>query len=211
MMAVQVVPLAADRWQEAGAMLARAFHADPQFAALFPDDAGRPAILQPFFRMALIGALHTDQIVESTPSLSAAAVWSPPGHRAGPTMSSALSSTPQMLRWLRSAPLGSVRQAMAWGSRCEQRRRQLMPDAHWHLVMLGVEPARQRFGLGAALVRHGLARADADRLPTFLQTEDARNAAFYGKFGFTTVEYVSPEDEPLGIPVWLMTRRPRDR
>jgi ribosomal protein S18 acetylase RimI-like enzyme len=210
-MAVTVEPLAADQWRDAGAMLARAFDADPQFRALFPNDADRPAILQPFFAMALIGALHTDQMVETTPSLSAAAVWSPPGHRSGPTVSSSLRATPQMLRWLRAASPRSVRQAMAWGSRCEQRRKRLMTDPHWHLVMLGVEPARQRLGLGAALVHHGLARADADRLPSFVQTEDARNAAFYGKLGFETVEYVSPQDEPLGVPVWLMTRQSRDR
>lgn len=46
---------------------------------------------------------------------------------------------------------------------------------------------------------------------SFVQTEDARNAAFYGKLGFETVEYISPQDEPLGIPVWLMTRQSRHR
>ena len=34
-------------------------------------------------------------------------------------------------------------------------------ESHWYLPMIGVEPSAQGEGLGAALLRHALARCDA--------------------------------------------------
>ena len=57
-------------------------------------------------------------------------------------------------------------------------------EPHWYLPWLGVDAALQGDGLGAALLRHGLARVDADRVPAFLETPNPRTVPFYERHGF---------------------------
>jgi ribosomal protein S18 acetylase RimI-like enzyme len=58
-------------------------------------------------------------------------------------------------------------------------------EEHWYLPWLGVDSARQGTGLGASLLRHGLARVDADHAPAFLETPNPRTVPFYERHGFT--------------------------
>lgn len=57
-------------------------------------------------------------------------------------------------------------------------------DPHWYLPWLGVDSARQGAGLGAELLKQGLARVDADHLPAFLETPNPRTVPFYERHGF---------------------------
>ena len=75
-----------------------------------------------------------------------------------------------------------------------------------YLSHIGVVPERQGEGLGSALMRDGLARADRDGVPTWLETSRVENAAFYESFGFRTA---IDEDAPDGGPhIWFMRRDP---
>jgi GNAT superfamily N-acetyltransferase len=83
----------------------------------------------------------------------------------------------------------------------------LAPPEHWYLMLLGVDPARQGQGLGAEVMAPVLARADADRLPCWLETFDSRNVSFYLRHGFAVVEEgVEPTS---GLRYRLMLRDPR--
>ena len=67
-------------------------------------------------------------------------------------------------------------------------------------------PERQGEGIGTALMRDGLARADRDGVAAWLETSIARNAAYYEGFGFRAVV---DEDAPDGGPhIWFMRRDP---
>jgi ribosomal protein S18 acetylase RimI-like enzyme len=73
------------------------------------------------------------------------------------------------------------------------------PGRHLYLQFLGVEPTRQGLGLGSTLIRPMLARADAESLPCYLETSDARNVPLYQSHGFTiTVEEVEPNSAIRG-------------
>jgi ribosomal protein S18 acetylase RimI-like enzyme len=63
-----------------------------------------------------------------------------------------------------------------------------VPEPHWYLMIVGVDPALQGRGVGSALVKEGLARADQEDVPCFLETSNERNLAFYERFGFAVVE-----------------------
>ena len=68
----------------------------------------------------------------------------------------------------------------------------------WLLAILGVDPDRQRQGLGRAVVTPGLAAADREHLPAFLETQDPTNLMFYESLGFTTIaELQLPHDGPM--------------
>jgi ribosomal protein S18 acetylase RimI-like enzyme len=208
-MTVSVVPLAPDRWREAGEMMGRAFADDATRAAMFPDPGSRVELIRLSFQMGVRQALVDGASVDTTPSLSAVAVWFPPGGRTRPSLLSTLANARLSIRFVRLARLSGFRRAMGVPLRYERRHNRLMPRPHWYLEMLGVEPSRQRFGLGGVLVRHGLQRADADRVPVFVETETAANAAFYSKLGFQTLEFSPAENDPLDIATWCMLREPQ--
>lgn len=208
-MTIEIVPLSDDQWAQAGAMMGRAFEHDPARMALFPDPATRSEQLRLQFQMGLRQAVVDGFVIDTTRTLSALAVWVPPGHSAKPSMRSVRANLPLSLRWVRLAGVGDVTRSTRLLLRYSRMHDKLMPQEHWYLEMLGVDPSKQGLGVGAALVRHGVARADADELPAFVETETAANAAFYAKFGFRTLHYSSAAEEPLGVPTWRLRREPR--
>ena len=79
-------------------------------------------------------------------------------------------------------------------------------DEHWYLVAIGVDPALQGSGVGTRLLAPGLAAADAEGLPAYLETEKERNLPFYGRHGFEVRDEISRRGTPT---VWTMWREPR--
>jgi len=67
-------------------------------------------------------------------------------------------------------------------------------------------PPRQGKGLGGRLIEDALARADADRVPCYLENTKVRNLPFYQKHGFEViVEEKVAEDGPT---IWAVKREP---
>jgi predicted N-acetyltransferase YhbS len=81
-----------------------------------------------------------------------------------------------------------------------------MSEPHHYLMVLGVDSEKQGQGVGSKLIAPGLARADADRLPCYLETMKTRNLDFYGKHGFEVVH--AGEIPKGGPPFWTMRREP---
>lgn len=79
-------------------------------------------------------------------------------------------------------------------------------EPHWYLALLGVDPSRQRSGLGAALLRPVLEHCDATGEPAYLETQKPDNLAYYARFGFEERDRITVGDSP---PVWLLWRDPR--
>lgn len=73
----------------------------------------------------------------------------------------------------------------------------------WYLPFVGVDPVRQGAGIGAGLVRAGLAHADLDGLPAYLEASTPRNRALYERLGFEVVGEIRAADSP---PLWPMLR-----
>jgi ribosomal protein S18 acetylase RimI-like enzyme len=79
-------------------------------------------------------------------------------------------------------------------------------DPHWYLPWLGVDPSRQRGGLGSRLLERGLARVDADHLPAYLETPNPRTIPFYERHGFEVVAAAAAGQCP---PITSMLRAAR--
>jgi GNAT superfamily N-acetyltransferase len=204
-MTAPVVPVAADGWRQAGVVMAHAFVDDPVFVAMLPDSGRRPRALLAIMRW-VVRLRRIVGRVDTTPDGRAVAVWRPPGYRETPAAQlRAAASVPPILRYCSVADLRRLASGM---SRWERRRNELMAEPHWVLEGVGVEPSRQRLGLGVVLVRHGFARADAERVPVMLEANSESNRTLWGKFGFEVIDYTDPADEPLGVPVWRMVRQP---
>ncbi len=72
----------------------------------------------------------------------------------------------------------------------------------WFMDLVAVHPSARGRGLGRRLIEHGLAKAREDDLPTFLETAQRSNVAYYERFGFGVV---GEKQAPGGGPtIWFM-------
>ncbi|MGN9847106.1 GNAT family N-acetyltransferase [Nonomuraea sp. H19] len=79
-------------------------------------------------------------------------------------------------------------------------------EPHLYLPCMGVIGGRQGAGLGSAMLRHRLERADADGLAAYLEASSPRSRALYLRHGFEDLgEPVRVADSP---PLWPMWRPP---
>lgn len=196
---MEIVRLRDDQLAEASAMLARAFHADPAWVWLIPDERRRASVLPWLFGIGFEIAA-ADVWTTAGPILGCAR-WLPPGRppvRVGPALR-AFIATPLRLREATS-------RFFAYGRALEKMRIDVANGPHWYLAGLGVEPSQQRKGIGSALLAPGIEGAGRDGLPCVLLTNDEQNLSFYERHGFRTV---LEGDRPTGGPhAWAMVRKP---
>jgi ribosomal protein S18 acetylase RimI-like enzyme len=182
-------------------MLARAFQDDPAWHWVVPDDARRAALLPWLFRINF-EVTEAEAWVTDGGAIAGCSRWLPPGRpeiHIGP-----------MLRALVATPL-RAREAtsrfFAYGRAVETMRASVMPEPHWYLAGIGVDPARRRNGIGGLLMQPGFAHSADDRVSCALLTNNPANLDFYASHGFEVVrEGRTPENGPHA---WMMRRRPQ--
>jgi ribosomal protein S18 acetylase RimI-like enzyme len=176
------------------ATLVSAFIADPVERWLFAEPLEYLTHFPTFVAAFGLGGFAS-QTVFRLGDFAAVAIWMPPGAEAnGDAIVAALSE---------SVP--SDKHADTF-SVLEQMDAAHPNEPHWYLPWLGVDAALQGAGLGAALLRHGLARVDADRVPAFLETPNPRTVPFYERHGFV----VSNVSQAGACPPVTSMRRPAD-
>ncbi|HEX2258029.1 MAG TPA: GNAT family N-acetyltransferase [Afifellaceae bacterium] len=173
------------------ATLTLAFAADPPCRWMFPDPAQYlrdfPAFARAFGGAALAAGT-------ARASDGAAALWLAPG--AEPDEEALVAVVEERVEdRLRSE---------AFAVFAEMGR--LHPqEPHWYLPLIGVEPALQGRGLGAALIRPVLEQCDAAGLPAYLEASSPRNRPLYERLGFERGATIAGGGCP---PIAAMLRRP---
>lgn len=193
--------LSTDQLAAAGKAAGRAYVDDPGWAHIIPSETQRARDLPWLMDIALrYGQRFGDVFVSGTPA-TGAAVWLPPG---------ATTLTPDRLDQVGflAAPARLGTEAFARFERfvahLVARHTSLVPEPHWYLMMLGVEPQAQGRGTGHLLMQPLLDRADREGLPCYLETARERNLSFGTRHGFEVVG----EADLKGVPrTWLMKRR----
>ena len=199
----RVVPLEAHQLGQAYEVMGWAFRDDQLLKYLVPDDAKR-ARLAPSFVGKVVRYCSRYGVVQTTPAVEGMACWLPPDH-------SSPSFTGMLRTGLLTEPLkfgwAGFRWFMDMVSDTEKVHKRAVPRRHWYLWGLGVEPSEQGKGIGGALMRPILARAEAEGLSCYLETQNGSNVPFYRRHGF---EVVSDGEVPKrGLRVWAMVRGPR--
>jgi GNAT superfamily N-acetyltransferase len=190
-MSEAIVQAGPARVPELAALLGRAFTDDPML--VWPFGVERTEVITNFFlvfdeQIATLGWLW-----EASAGLGVAA-WIPPGSEQV-MMDIDRSMRPTL------AAMGSRHEDM-WEWIADNFPR----EPFWYLDHLAVATEHRGTGLGAALIRHGLAFADRDGVPAFLETGRPENVGYYERRGFTTI---SDEDAPGGGPhIWFMQYSP---
>ncbi|RCV52895.1 GNAT family N-acetyltransferase [Marinitenerispora sediminis] len=172
-----------------------AFMDDPVARWLFPEASERARLQQRFYRAQLA---HPAAEADLAGHREGAALWlrlaagqSPHGqHPEAPA------AGPPPDFGAGGARLHALGQALA--------RRHLGREPHLYLACMGVAAGRQGGGLGSAMLRHRLRRADADGLAAYLEASSPRSRALYQRHGFEDLG--APVRVADGPPLWPMWR-----
>lgn len=188
--------------QPVARVLAQAFYDDPHFRWIVRDDAKRMQRLERGFAAfaSRIWLPHGESYAHER--VAGAALWMPPNtwHL---SVVAQLRLMPATIGALRGDALRLLR-ALTFIERKHPRT-----PAHWYLPIIGVAPAWQGRGYGAALLRPALERCDADASPAYLEASTLRNVTLYERHGFKVLEKCHYASD--GPPLWRMWREPRDQ
>jgi len=95
--------------------------------------------------------------------------------------------------------MGAVEKAM------EEEKKNLNIDPYIYLFTIGVSREFQGKGFGGKLLRAVIEKADTERKPMYLETQNEKNVSLYEKYGFYVTKKIDLP-EPLNLPMWLMVR-----
>ena len=195
-------------------VLARAFSDDALYVDLFPDAARRLDVLRAMFG-AVVGHALTFGEVTTTPGVEGAACWLAPGKtdltlwRVMRTGFGLMGTGFGLMRAMVTLRRDARRRFLKGESHVGRMHKRLIRSPHWYLLALGVMPEAQGRGIGGGLLRPVLARADAERLPCYLETQTEDNVRFYERRGFDVVEAGELPGQRVSVPMWYMIRVPR--
>ena len=203
-MSAEVTTLTERQVPAAGATLARAFQNDPLMVYTIPDAAERERLLPELYaRMVRFGVL-TGEVLATKGAPNGVAVWLPPNAQwTRENMQKAgMHETPALI-----GDEAYQRYRDVVGREWQARERDMLGPC-WYLFLIGVEPSRQRGGLGRALISPVIKRADESDQACYLETENETNVAFYSKQGFETI--VNGEEAgATGVRFWTFRRWPK--
>lgn len=195
-------PLRRTSIDTAAVTMERAFLSDPLFIWVFPRSATRATALRTFMRGGLEYGVRYGRVT-SAHDAKAVSIWVPPGP--GLTM-------PRMVRsGFFGLPFrigfGPFARFIGANEVMDKIHKRGVPEPHWYLMLVGVDPELQGRGVGSALVKEGLIQADRGGFPCYLETSEKRNLAFYERHGFFVLEEtVLGKGGPVA---WAMRREPQ--
>jgi ribosomal protein S18 acetylase RimI-like enzyme len=180
--------------------LAAAFEEDPVFGWLLQDKRRRHDKLERFFALELGEVVLPSGAAWMSPGGLGASLELPPGGWRMPLRTQALHAPGFAAVFGRSLP-----RALITITKMERRH---LREPHFYVPYVGVAPEGQGAGLGTRLLERTLGRADARRLPTYLEATSERNAALYERLGFEHLGAFTVLGSP---PLWPMRRPPAGR
>ncbi|RIK86926.1 MAG: hypothetical protein DCC67_02365 [Planctomycetota bacterium] len=199
-----LLPLKLADAERASGVLARALQNDPNFRRLFPHDGQRGAMLQKTLRYAVREGAMFGEVYAASPDFEGVAVWHPP--RVATSMLAMLLRV-GAVRLPFEIGLTPARRVLQFFNFVEDVRRALAPSEHWHLQLLGVEPAHQGRGYAKRLLSPMLEHCDKEQVACFLDTQNPINVRFYERLGFRVVHQGAVP--PTKSDAWFMLRAPQ--
>jgi GNAT superfamily N-acetyltransferase len=177
------------------AALAAAFQDDPVFGWLLPDESRRLERLARFFTLELRHVVLQRGEVWTAAPMAGASLELPPDSWRIPFRTQ-LMHGPAFVRVFGSR----LPRTMALLTLMERRH---VREPHYYIPYVGVAPESQGAGLGTALLAPTLDRCDSEGVPAYLEATSERNAALYGRLGFTAIGELRLRGSP---PLWPMLR-----
>lgn len=190
-------------FDQARTVLGRAFLEYPLMQYAVSDTAARLR-----GTTSLYGAILSDSLqhgeVFAAGGVAAVACWLPPG-----------TGMPGLARQIRAGLLAlpfrfgvrGLKRLLDYDKIAAELHHRYAPEPHWYLASIGVDPDRQRQGLGSRLLELHLARADREGQACYLDTHRESNVWLYQRHGFQVMWEGTAPGHP--VKVWSMYRQPR--
>ena len=191
----EVRTLASDERDRAIAVQTMAFSSDPMMRWLYPE-AGDYLEHFPAFAAAFGGRAFANDTAFVADDFGGAAFWLPVGVEPdGEAIAEVIQRSIGAERFAESVPM------------LEQMEHFHAKELHWYLPMIGVDPAHQGRGLGSALLRHALARCDAEGVAAYLESSNVANVPLYQRHGFDVIGEIQAGDSPVMVPMLRPARK----
>jgi ribosomal protein S18 acetylase RimI-like enzyme len=197
-----IIALRRDQIKPASRMLARAFMDDPISILAYPNEKDRRTRLPYMYEFSLRYSFSSNEIYTTSERLEGIVVWRRRGiHHKEPFWQ--IISTGAVWPALRMGA-GIGKRMLPFYEYIENKHREIIPDPHWYLIGLGVDPDYQGQGFAARLDREMLARLDEESLPCYLETAKEKNVNVHQHLGFRVMdEFTVPG---TSVKLWAMLR-----
>jgi ribosomal protein S18 acetylase RimI-like enzyme len=196
-----VAELAINDTEWAAKVLEQAFYTDPLLNFIYGDTIHKHGKLNWFFRstfrMAALygvsfGSAEKDGVLMMLPSdqtdMTVDKMWK-----------SGLVAAPFQMGW------ASLSRMFRFMDFAEKVHKAALSSDHYYIMTVGVLPERQGMGVGKKLMTKALEIVDANKMPCYLETQNANNIPIYERLGF---EVVSSKEIPKGgLHNWAMLRQ----
>jgi ribosomal protein S18 acetylase RimI-like enzyme len=189
--------------KKASQVVAAAFFNYPMFTFYFPDPQRRTRYLAWYLENVLNCVLRYGEVYTNS-EITGMIFTLPPGH-------TRISNREYVQNGFLFTPIligfKNFKQSMECEKFVGETQQKLMNNRpHYYLWGLAVDPAHQKEGIGSALLHPVLAKADAQKMPVYLETHDEKNVAYYKKRGFDLIHTARIPKHELSI--WCMVRKP---
>ena len=184
-------------------MLSRAFQEDPTFTEIISEETERIENLIHLFKFVIKYGLKYGLVI-MTSGMEGISVWLPPEKTVITTWKAIKSGAFSLVLKIKSKTLNLQRKIDNY---MEDMHKRLVPDPHWFLPVIGVEPEYQGLGHGKNMLSFMINHIEEERLPIYLETNSTKNVQFYNKFDFFVLH---KEKIPyIGLKQWFMLRNPK--
>jgi ribosomal protein S18 acetylase RimI-like enzyme len=184
-----------------GEAMSAAFARDSASAYLWPDPETRDVGLRWYYGVLVPRLGFGGGRVYVAEGGAGQSVWIAPGH--GITVPAAVRAG--ALGFVPRFGVAAALRLKRLADTIDALRAETAPPGHWYLLLLGVEPAAQRTGLGEALMAPLLEEADVNRRAVYLETSDPDTLPYYRRHGFRVV---GERRVPGAHRYWGMARPP---
>lgn len=174
-------------------ILVLAFSFDPQLRFLFPDPLQYQTHAFDFFK-AFGGNAFKFNSAHQAVDFSGIALWLPPEKHP---------DEDELINVIhKGADPSIIPTVMAV---LEQMEIYQPEEPHWHLPLIGVDPAKHGKGYGSALLQYGLELIDRQESIAYLENTNPANKSLYERHGFNELGVIQVDDAP---PLFPMIRYP---
>lgn len=192
-----IVRLHPDNLRPAAEAIARAFQDDPLQKYVLPDPVERTRLSQAHFEPVLKYGLLFGEVFTTEGYPAGSAVCLPPGSTTMTDERAVAAGLDQLGASIGEAAANRFGSVLGFA---EPFHAVDVPEPHWYVMVVGVEPSARGSGLGRQLLAPMLDHAREARHPCYLETAQPSNVPFYEHLGFRVLRHVvEPES---GLPLW---------